>query len=334
MASRVASRRSRGHALVHDLADAVPVGDDDAVEAPLALEHVAQQMAVRVHRGAVDVVERRHHRQHAARRRRPGTAAGAGCAGCSRRRTRCRSRGRRRRGRSRRSAWRTRRCGRAPTGPGPGSPRTAATASRPASTGASPKDSATRPQRGSSERSTIGAKVQAMPSTTASAAAMVATSRTRSGSNDAASPSGIGYDGPVAVDHVATEQHRDAESAPVDARSLDVVDHRRPHARVALVAGGGARGVQAGADPARPQVARRPCRGRCWRPGGSARPSRRGSSRRAARRRAARRAGQRRARDVRGQPSEGLHDQVGRRRRARRSGRRPGPRRRGGGAGW
>ena len=42
------------------LADRVVVGDDEAVEAPFAAQHVAQQPAVGVRRHAVDFVVRRH----------------------------------------------------------------------------------------------------------------------------------------------------------------------------------------------------------------------------------------------------------------------------------
>ena len=65
-------------------------------------------------------------------------------------------------------------------------------ASRPARTGCSPSDSATRPQRGSSEMSIIGANVHATPSTVASPAAMAAASSASSSSQVAARPSGIG----------------------------------------------------------------------------------------------------------------------------------------------
>ena len=51
-----------GDALVDELADAVPVGHDHPVEGPLALEHLADEVLVGVHGGAVDVVEGRHDR--------------------------------------------------------------------------------------------------------------------------------------------------------------------------------------------------------------------------------------------------------------------------------
>jgi hypothetical protein len=49
-----------GNTLVDQLADAVPVGNDDTVEAPLVLEHFSQQSTVGVHGHAVDIGEGRH----------------------------------------------------------------------------------------------------------------------------------------------------------------------------------------------------------------------------------------------------------------------------------
>ncbi len=74
----------------------------------------------------------------------------------------------------------------------PWKPSTIATPSRLARYGSSPRLSAMRPQRGSRAMSIIGAKVQLTPAAAASSAAMRAPSRTRSGLNVAAWPSGIG----------------------------------------------------------------------------------------------------------------------------------------------
>ena len=209
IASRAASRSSAATPCEDDLADAVPVADDDAVEAPLALEHVAQQVAVRVHRHAVDVVEGRHHAEHAGLDRGPERPQVQVAQGVLADRHGVVVAAARRTARSRRSAWRTRRAGRAGTGRRPGSPGSRRPRAGDASTGDSPNDSATRPQRGSSERSSIGAKVQAMPSTTASRGGVLGGQPDQLGVEGRRQAERDRGHGAVAVDHVAAEEHRD-----------------------------------------------------------------------------------------------------------------------------
>lgn len=50
-----------GDSLADQLSDAVPVGNDDAIEAPFVLEHCAEQVTVGMHGHTIDVGERCHH---------------------------------------------------------------------------------------------------------------------------------------------------------------------------------------------------------------------------------------------------------------------------------
>jgi hypothetical protein len=173
------------------LAHTVPVGNDDTLKAPLVLQYFSEQSTVGSHGHPIDVREGRHdggaprlHRGPEGPQMKvaqgvlaypnplvvpatvdqsvPGEMLGA-------------------RGHGSDGAE-----GVALEAP------TIAAPSRPASTGASPSDSATRPHRGSSQMSSIGANVQVRPSKAASAAASREVRQRRSCSHAAARLSGIG----------------------------------------------------------------------------------------------------------------------------------------------
>ncbi len=99
----------------------------------------------------------------------------------------------------------------------------------------------------------------------------------------------------VAVDDVAAEEQRDAEAAALDGVALGGVDVADEDALVALVAARRRRRRRGSSRSGRPRSRRRRPPGRCWRPGGSGRPSRPGSSRPGGGRCAPRRAGWHRA---------------------------------------
>ncbi len=237
-----------GDAREDDLPDAVPVADDDAVEAPLALEHVAQQVAVRVHRHAVDVVERGHHAEHAGLHRgpeRPQVQVAQGVLAHRHGVVVAASRGQP-------VADEVLGARAEPVGPG----RVVALEAL---------------GRGGREPGREHGRLAERLRHPAPARFLGQVEHRREGPGDpvddrlgggvlGSEPDQLGVEGrrqaerdrrhgAVTVDHVAPEEHRDPEAA-LACEGLDLVDHPGQHALVALVAGGRAGGVQARADAA------------------------------------------------------------------------------------
>ena len=121
----------------------------------------------------------------------------------------------------------------------PWKPRTLASAKRDANQGSSPGPSAIRPQRGSRVTSSIGAKVNAIPSSAASAAATRAVRSQSSGIECGGLGERNRENGPVPMDDVEAKQQGNAEAGFLHRHSLN-----RPHRL-------GAPEIEHAADPPR-----------------------------------------------------------------------------------